>query len=178
MVAVAGCTVTSKKVTSVGTASTVGASAAPRSGVASSAAGSGSLPKAEFVSKMNAVCVDFNTRMQALPLPSGIDDYDHVADNLTGNLTLFPQYYQQASALVDRSEDKATLTSNWLTVEKSDFDAFEPLARKLVTDANARDRAKVDADGKALDKVPDHTDSIAAFMSGYGLGSCAVMERS
>jgi hypothetical protein len=136
------------------------------------------LSKAEFVAKMDAVCVDFNTRIQRLPQPSGAQDYANLTAAMQGTLTLFPQYIKQAEALVDRSADKATLTTNWLSVEKSDFTALQPALKKFIADVKAKNQAALAADGSALDKVPDHSDEIAGFMSGYGLKSCAIMERS
>ena len=171
-VALAGCTATVK------TSTRPGNTAAPESAGASASPSSSILAKPDFLAKMNAVCVEFTTQIQRLPVPAGLDDYANVAANLSGSLKLFPPFYQQATALVGRSEDKASLTSNWLAVEKSDFDSFAPVAEKLAADAAAKDKAKVTADGKALDNVADHSESIAAFMSGYGLSSCAILERS
>lgn len=136
------------------------------------------LSKAEFVAKMDAVCVDFTTKVQSLPVPSDEQDYTSLSAAAEGTLKLFPQYIKQAEDLVGKSADKETLTTNWLTVEKSDFAALEPALKKFVADIKAKDQAALAADGNALDKVPDHSEAIAGFMSGYGLKSCAILQRS
>lgn len=136
------------------------------------------LTKAEFVAKMDAVCVDFTTKIQQLPRPTDETDYANIAETLKGTLRLFPSYIKQAEALVSRSADKATLTDNWLSVEKSDFAASEPVLKKFVADVKANNRARFAADTTALGRTPDHSEAIAGFMSGYGLKSCAILERS
>jgi hypothetical protein len=136
------------------------------------------LSKADFVAKMNTVCVDFNTKIQQLPQPADAEDYGAIVANLQGTVTLFPQFVKEAEVLIARSADKETLTDNWLTVEQSDFAAFAPAAKKFVADAKAKNAAKVQADAKELDAAPDHSEAIAGFMSGYGLKSCAILERS
>lgn len=136
------------------------------------------LSKAEFVSKMEAVCLDFTTRIDGLPQPASQQDFATIATDIQGTLTLYPQYIRQADALVNRSADKARLTRSWLSVEKSDFAASEPALKKLVADVKAKNRTAVAADLKALDKVPDHSEAIAAFMSGYGLKKCAALQSS
>ncbi|MEO7261547.1 MAG: hypothetical protein ABI047_09885 [Jatrophihabitantaceae bacterium] len=136
------------------------------------------LTKAEFVAKMDAVCVDFTTKLQQLPQPAGEDDYVSLAANIDGTLKLFPAYMKQAGALVGRSVDKAMLTENWLSVEKSDFAVLEPALKKFLADIKAKNEANFAADTSALDNAPDHSEAIAGFMSGYGLKSCAILERS
>ncbi len=136
------------------------------------------LSKAEFVTKMEAVCVDFNTRIQQLPQPADAQDFTGIAANVQGSLKLFPQYIKQADTLVARSADKATLTQHWLSPEKSDFAAAEPALKKFIADVKAKNRATIVADAQAMDKLPDHSQAIAGFMSGYGLKSCAILENS
>lgn len=136
------------------------------------------LTKAEFVSKMEAVCVDFTTKLQQLPQPAAEDDYPNLAAVVEGTLKLFPAYMKQAEALVSRSADKATLTDNWLSIEKADFAALAPALKRFLADIKANNRSKFAADTRALDNAPDHSESIAGFMSGYGLKSCAILQRS
>jgi hypothetical protein len=136
------------------------------------------LTKAQFVAKMDAVCVDFTTRIQRLPQPGDEQDYANLAAFLGGTLTLFPQYMKQAESLVSRAADQVTLRDNWLSVEQSDFAASEPAFTKLVADVKAKRRARLAADTAALEDTPDHSEAIAGFMSGYGLKSCAILERS
>jgi hypothetical protein len=136
------------------------------------------LTKAEFVAKMDAVCVDFTTKFQQLPDPMDADDYVNIAASVDGTLKLFPAFIKQAEALVGRSADKATLTDNWLSIEKADFAAVEPALKRFLADLKAENQAKIAADASALDNAPDHSETIAGFMSGYGLKSCAILERS
>lgn len=136
------------------------------------------LTKAQFVAKMDPVCVDFTTRIQRLPQPTSEEDYTTLAAAMDGTLKLFPAYIKQAEALVSRAVDKATLTENWLTVEKSDFAALAPALRKFIADVKAKNNGKLAADLHALDLAPDHSEAIAGFMSGYGLKSCAILERA
>lgn len=136
------------------------------------------LTKAEFVAKMDAVCVDFTTKLQRLPQPADEEDYVNLAANIEGILKLWPAYMKQADALVGRSADKATLTENWVRVEKSDFAVLEPALKKFLADIKAKNEANFAADTSALDNAPDHSEAIAGFMSGYGLKSCAILQRS
>jgi hypothetical protein len=179
-VGLAGCGSSSKPATQAqgGSTSTLVSSPSSTAPSLTASATPTTLSKTEFLAKMNAVCVDFNTKIQQLPQPSDAEDYAAIAANIQGTVTLLPQYIKQAETLVARSADKEALTDNWLTVEKSDFVAFAPAAKKFVTDAKAKNAAKLQADGKELDAAPDHSEAIAGFMSGYGLKSCAILERS
>jgi len=134
------------------------------------------LSKAEFVTKMEAVCVDTNTKVDALANPQSAEDYASLAAAAQGTLELFPQYLKQAEALVSQSGDEATLNAHWLTPEKADFAAAEPGLKKFIADVQAKDQAAVIADSKALDAMTDHSEAIAKFLTGYGLTSCAKLE--
>jgi hypothetical protein len=135
------------------------------------------LTKAEFVTKMNAVCSAIDTQRKALPTPSGLTDYPAISANLSGTLRILPSFIAQADALVNRSPDRDLLNRSWLSIEKSDFATIKPIAERMVTDSNAKDATKVAADGEALSGAPDHSDTIATFMSGYGLTTCASLEQ-
>lgn len=137
----------------------------------------GTLTKAEFVSKMDAVCSAIDSQRKALPQPSGLTDYPAISANLSGTLRLLPSLISQADQLIGRTTDKATLTTNWLSIEKSDFAAVKPIAERMVADSNAKNADKVAADGEALSSAPNHSDTIATFMTGYGLTSCATLEK-
>ncbi|MEO9240121.1 MAG: hypothetical protein ABI418_18745, partial [Jatrophihabitantaceae bacterium] len=149
-------------------ASTVGCSSKKSSGpnFASTlpSTSSAQLTKTEFVSKMNAICSAIDSQRKALPTPSGLTDYPNIVANLSGTLRLLPSFIQQADQLVNRSADKAELTEKWLAIEKSDFATVKPLAERMVADSNAKDSAKVAADGEALSSAPDHSSTIATFM--------------
>ena len=134
------------------------------------------LSKADFVSRMNAVCAAIDTQRKALPTPSGLTDYPAISANLSGTLRILPAFIAQADSLVSRSPDRDLLNRSWLSIEKSDFATIKPIAERMVTDSNAQDASKVAADGEALSGAPDHSDTIATFMSGYGLTSCASLE--
>ena len=138
----------------------------------------GPLSKADFISKMNAVCQAIYSQRQALPQPSGLTDYAAISANLSGTLRLLPALITQADQLIGRSPDKASLTTNWLTIEKADFATVKPIAERMVADSNAKDAEKVAADGEALSGAPNHSDTIASFMTSYGLTTCATMENS
>jgi hypothetical protein len=161
----AGCSGSSKKTTGSGTF----ASTLP--------SGGGPLSKTEFISKMNAVCAAVDTERKSLPTPSGLDDYPAISANLSGTLRILPAFIDQADKLVSRSPDRDLLNSNWLSIEKADFATIKPIAERMVVDSNAKDAAKVQADGEALSSAPDHSATIATFMSGYGLNSCASLEQ-
>ena len=135
------------------------------------------LSKAEFVTKMNAVCTAIDTQRKALPTPAGLDDYPAISANLSGTLRILPAFIAQADNLVSRSADRDLLNRSWLSIEKADFATIRPIAERMVVDSNAKDAAKVAADGEALSSAPDHSDTIATFMSGYGLTSCASLEQ-
>jgi len=134
------------------------------------------LTKAQFVTKMEAVCADADARMHV-----ATKNQKTVAGIVTaaqGLLTIYPQYLKQADALVGRSADKATLTRNWLRLEKSDYALAEPRLKKYLADVKALNADAVAADVKALDALPNHSEAIAGFMSGYGLKKCAALQNS
>jgi hypothetical protein len=136
------------------------------------------LTKAEFVTKMNAVCSAVDTQRKALPTPSGLTDYPNIVSNLSGTLRLLPSFIAQADQLINRSPDKAELTTKWLAIEKSDFATTKPLAERMIADSVAKNAAKVATDGEALSSAPDHSSTIASFMTSYGLTSCAALESA
>jgi hypothetical protein len=136
------------------------------------------LSKADFITKMNAVCAAIDQQRKALPTPSGLTDYPVIAQNLSGTLRILPSFISQADALVQRSPDKTALDTNWLDLEKADFAAVKPIAERMVADSTAKDSAKVAADGEALSSAPDHSSAIATYMTSYGLTSCATLESS
>jgi hypothetical protein len=136
------------------------------------------LSKAEFVTKMNAVCTAIDTQRKSLPTPSGLTDYPAISANLSGTLRILPSFIAQADKLVTRSPDRDLINRSWLSIEKADFATIKPIAERMVADSNAKDAAKVEADGEALSSAPDHSDTIATFMTGYGLTSCASLEQS
>ncbi len=136
------------------------------------------LTKAEFVAKIEAVCAGVTTRLDALPKPAGEQDYATLATFAQSTLALYPPYLKQVEALVARTADKQTLTANWLTLEKADFAAQAPALKKFAADAKAGNGAAVSADAQALDALPDHSEKIAGFMSGYGLKKCAALQSS
>ncbi|MDQ2957230.1 MAG: hypothetical protein M3Y42_09725 [Actinomycetota bacterium] len=137
---------------------------------------SGTLTKTEFLNKMNSVCAAIDTERKVLPTPSGPTDYANIAANLSGTLRLLPAFIAQADALVQRSPDKVELNAKWLSIEKADFAAVKPLAEKMVADSDAKDATKVPADGEALSGAPDHSATIADYMTSYGLTECATLE--
>ncbi len=135
------------------------------------------LSKAEFISKMNSVCAAIDQQRRALPTPAGLTDYPNIISNLTGTLRILPTLIKQADVLIQRSPDRATLTSQWLAIEKADFAVVQPIAQKMVADSTTKDATKVAADGEALSNAPNHSADIAAFMTSYGLTSCATLEN-
>ena len=138
---------------------------------------SGTLPKADFVTQMNAVCADVQSQRDALPTP-GQGDYAGLVTYIEGVLRLFPVYVARVKILVARSADRAELTQKWVVVEEADYALAEPVLVKLLAAAKARDAAAVRTYTDELDKVPDHTTEIADFMTSYGLTTCATFESN
>lgn len=136
------------------------------------------LSKGEFVVNMNAVCAAVDSQRRALPTPSGLTDYPAIAANLSGTLRILPSFIAKAEGLVNQSVDKAQLTTKWLALEKSDYAATKPIAERMVADSTAKNASRVQADGAALSAAPDHSATIAQFMTGYGLTACATLETS
>ena len=138
----------------------------------------GALSKADSSSKMNAVCSAVYASARRCRAVR--------ADRLHGDLGqprpapygCCRRFITQADQLVGRSSDRATLTKNWLSIEKSDFAAVKPIAERMVADSNAKNADKVAADGEALSNAPNHSDTIATFMTSYGLTNCATLEQA
>jgi hypothetical protein len=159
---------------STATAST----SSPAPGFASTSAGTpkGVLSKPDFLIEMNAKCKSFIVQVKALPTPTGATDFTAITANLNANLKLVPSFISQAEALVNKTAERAVLEKNWLSVEKADFAAFKPVAQRMVVHSKAHDAAKVQADANALSAVPDHSSTLAAYLKGYGLTTCAELE--
>jgi hypothetical protein len=162
--------------TSAGSATAT--SSSPASGFASTSAGTpkGVLSKPDFLIKMNAVCSAVDAQGKALPTPRGATDFTAIITNLSGNLRLFPSYMSHAEALVAQTAEHAELEKNWLAVEKADFAAFKPVALRTIADSKAHNAAKVQADANALSALADHSSTLAAYLKGFGLTSCAALE--
>ena len=158
--------------------SATASSSSPAPGFASTSAGTPKdvLSKPDFLIDMNNICKTFTARVKALPTPTAATDFDAVTTNLTGTLRLRPAFLSQAEALVDRSAERAVLRKNWLAVDTADFAAFKPVAQRMIIHSKARDAAKVQADANALSALPDHSDTVAAYLRGFGLSSCADLE--
>jgi hypothetical protein len=151
------------------------ASSTPAPGFASTSAGTprGVLSKPDFLIRMNEVCSSFDARFGKLPEPTAATDFVAITANLTGNLRLMPPYLSQARALVSQTAERAALEKNWLAIARSEFAAFAPLAQQMIEDSNAHDAAKVQADANAMSALPDQSRTMAAYLSRYGLSSCA-----
>jgi hypothetical protein len=145
---------------------------------ASTSAGSQTdrLSKPDFLIAMNAVCSAVDAQRQALPTPTSVTDYAAITTRLTGTLRILPVFIDHAETLVAKSAERAALERNWLAIKKADYAATKPLAVRTITDSNAHDAAKVDADLRALDAAPDHGASMATYLRDFGLTSCASLE--
>jgi hypothetical protein len=153
---------------------------APNTGAAPSdtSAPAGTLSKPEFLSQMNGECNEIIAKLAAVPVPSALDDYAGIERYGTVSLQLFPPYLAKAKSLVARSADQAELTTKWVSIEESDYQASAPLLVQLVAAAHQKDSAKVSAVETQLEATPDHSEDIAAFMTDYGLTDCASLESS
>jgi hypothetical protein len=163
--------VAASSTTSTGFPSTT--SEAPTS---SSATGTGSLSKQQFVTTMNHTCSKINAQFAALPVPSSADDNQAIRDLLALGLKLYPPYIAQAKRLAVQTDDAEELQSNWLTPEEADFNTEKPVLVALISAIDAKDATKVQRLEAQLDAMPDHTDAIAEFMTTYGLTDCADLE--
>jgi hypothetical protein len=134
------------------------------------------LSKPDFLIEMNKKCKMFSDQVKALPTPTAATDFDAITTNLTATLRLWPSFIAQAEVLVNKSAERAILQKNWLAVEKADLAAFTPLAQRMVADSKAHNAAKVQADANALSAVPDHSSTLEAYLSGYGLTNCAELQ--
>lgn len=137
--------------------------------------GSGTVSKAEFVSRMNVVCAGVS-RTLAASAPKSLTDYPALRDFAAATLTLFQAYITQAKTLAAKTADRAELNDKWISVEEADFNRGKPLLIQLVAAADAKDKAKIDALESQVGALPDHSAAIASFMTGYGLTDCAQLE--
>lgn len=153
-------------------------SSTPPPGFASTSAGTpkGVLSQPDFLIRMNEVCSTYDAKLRALPEPQGATDFDSITTNLTETLRLAPAFLSQAEALVRQTGERAALEENWLTVDRADFAVFKPIAQRMILHSKARSASKVQADADALAALPDHSSTVAAYLRGYGLASCARLE--
>jgi hypothetical protein len=168
----AGTSASSSSSSSPASSSAVGPSAPA---FASTSAGTprGQLSKPDFLVDTNAMCSAVDAQLQALPTPAGATDYAGIITNVTGTLRIMPVYLSHAEALVARTAERAALEKNWLDVERADYAAYKPAAQQLLRAADTRDPAKVSAAANDLSAVPDHSDTIQAYLQNFGLASCA-----
>jgi len=153
--------------------------ASKASGATSNSSSSGAtLSKADFIAQVNKICSTENTKLQAIPAPTGATDYAAIVTNLTGTLSEFKNYLQQAEAIVPKSPDAAELQSKWIEPEKTELIKVESAISKMVADAQAKDSAKVQADAANLDSASSASKDIGTFLSSYGLTECANLEDS
>ncbi|MBV9822354.1 MAG: hypothetical protein JO144_08930 [Actinobacteria bacterium] len=131
------------------------------------------ISKPDFLIDANAVCSAADARRRALPEPTGPTDYAAIVANLTGLLRIRPDLVSRAEALVVRAGERAELERRWLDVERADFAAFEPVARRLIEAARASDPDRTAAASADLSAVPDHDPAMAAYLTGFGLADCA-----
>jgi hypothetical protein len=136
---------------------------------------SGTLSKADFVSRMNVVCAGVS-RTLTTSAPTSVTDYPALRNFAAATLTLFQAYITQAKTLAAKTADSADLNDKWISVEESDFNRGKPLLVELIAAADAKDAAKVDALESQLGALPDHSAAIASFMTAYGLTDCAQLE--
>jgi hypothetical protein len=157
--------------------SSAGSASAPASGSSSSRSGATVDPsKAAFIKQIDAVCADTDAKVSALPGPSSATDYATLQADITSTETLFNAYISKIEALVAQSPDKAALTTNWVALEKVDFNAARPHLDALVAALKAKNAAAIQAAEGALDNVSDHSEQMGTFLRTYGATDCAKLE--
>jgi hypothetical protein len=134
------------------------------------------LSKADFVSKANALCRKTVGKIDALPTPSGPTDYAAIVTSLEATLALFPQWLGEAKALVAQSSDEDELTSKWLALDESDFNAQKALFTRVLAAAKAKNATETAKLAGQLGQAPSHSDGIAKYLTSYGLTDCAKLE--
>jgi len=149
---------------------------APSSTVSTTAAGT--LAKADFVSKANALCASTYPKVHPGPAPTSATDYVATAKYAQVTLDEFPPFSQKAKALVARSADKDELTAKWIAVDEADVAAEKPLLQQLIAAANAHEEAKVQQIEDQLGSAPDHSEQTGTYLTSYGLTECAKLETS
>jgi len=146
------------------------------SAATSKASGTGTLSKADFIAKADAVCSSIDTQVKDLPTPTSQTDYAGILADLSGTQSLFQTYIAQIEPLIAQSPDQAALTSNWLAVEKSDYVAALPAPTEMLQALQAKDPVAIDAAGSKLDSAPDHSADMATYLKSYGLTDCYQLE--
>ncbi|HST47499.1 hypothetical protein [Jatrophihabitans sp.] len=133
------------------------------------------ISKPDFLIDANAMCSAVDAQLQALPAPT---DDAAMRVYVTGVLRIMPVYLSHAQTLVARTAERAQLEKNWLIPERADYDAFKPAGQALLQALDAHDDAAVQAAVSDLSAVPDHSDVVQAYLNGYGLPSCAHIDKS
>jgi hypothetical protein len=156
-------------------ASSASAATAPKT---SASAPSVSSSKADFLTKMNAVCAADSAKLAALKQPTGPTDYAGISTALAGSLAVFGGFIAESKVLVEQSPDAAELKAKWLSLDESDFNVTGPLVTRLITASKAKQGALVTQLLQKLNAAPDHTTAVSAFMKTYGLTRCATLETA
>lgn len=177
-VGVSACSSPGQHHSSSASAPSSSASSTPDSATASAprAGGRSTLSKAEFTTKVDAVCTSVDAQLNALPSPSGLSDYATLLTDLTKTDQLFDSYIAAVTPLVDQSPDSVALQTGWLEVEEHDFAAGRPLFAQLTAALRAKDDGQIEAISKQLNAVPDHTDQIITVLNAHDLTGCAKLE--
>ena len=167
-------TTTSSSASSTSPADT--SSSATSATTADSSAATGS--KAVFITKAEALCASTAVKAKAVPDPTGPTDYAAIENYTKSVLSLAPSFYSELTILAAGTPDSAELNSKWIAVEKSDLAVATPILQKLSQAAASKDEADATTLFTQLGALPDNSDTVSAFLTSYGLPTCAAFEGS
>ena len=147
-------------------------------GVISAAPSATSLSRADFVTKADALCSRYHAKIDALVAPTADDDFVIMSNYFTQSVAIFDSFAAELRPLIEQSPDRATLDTQWLSIDKSDVGSAKPLIKKFSAAVKANNVRAVQQAMAKLDALPDHSDTITAFLKGYGLAACASLESA
>ena len=150
----------------------------PAASPTSTAATPAILAKPDFITKADALCNDTYAKVQTLPTPSSPTDYPALIAYTKTVLKLYPPFSSTIKALIAQAADKDELTAKWIALDDANYNAQKPLLEQLLTAATAKQADRVRQLEDQLDSAPDDSDTVAAFLDGYGLTDCAKLESS
>lgn len=124
--------------------------------------GDSPLSHSAFVTKANAICADYHTRVAKLALPHTVSDYETYARR---TLPLYRQALRQLEALHPPRVDEATV-SEWLSRDRM----IEQDITRIASAAHARNVPKLNA---AIASSRTHDERSAELATRLGLRECA-----
>jgi hypothetical protein len=125
--------------------------------------GGGGLSKDEYVSRLNAICEDFNAKQEEIGEPQNLSELGTKGEQL---LAEFDNAIDDVKGLGDPPDEIADQANRFIAVGEEERD----LIRDLIDAANDNDQARVQELGSQIEPLDNESDRLATEL---GANACA-----